>query len=215
MTIDVVIADDHPIFLDGLNDLLSAQPDVNVVAAVGSGENAVAVVEEKRPDVLISDISMGGISGIEATRRIRRASPDTKILILSMHADRHHVLSALDAGASGYLLKDSARDELVSALRMLSTTGTYLSPAIANHVVDAATGNESNPVGRLSSLTAREREVLCMIANGQSTKQVAASLGVSPKTIATHREHLMKKLDLHSVAELTRYALREGLVTDD
>ncbi len=214
MTIDVIIADDHPLFLDGLCELVGSQPDFEVVAAVDSGEAALEAVRERKPEVLISDISMPGISGIETARQIKTLSPDTKILILSMHGDRRHVLSALDAGVDGYVLKECARTELLNALRSVSCNRTYLSPDVANHVVNAARGTDSESEG-LGMLTAREREVMYWIANGKSTKQIAASLGVSPKTVSTHREHLMRKLDLHSIAELTRFALREGLVSDD
>ncbi|MBT8132635.1 MAG: response regulator transcription factor [Gammaproteobacteria bacterium] len=211
---NVVIADDHPIFLGGLRELIDSQPDLTVVAAVDSGEEAVAAVKDKKPEMLISDISMSGINGIEAARQARSACPSIKILMLSMHSERRHVLAALDAGANGYLLKESAREELVSAVRTLASNEAYLSPAIAYHIVDAIKGNSPEDVG-LERLTVREREVLRMISNGMSTKQIASELGVSPKTVSTHREHMMNKLDIHSVAELTRFALREGLVSDN
>lgn len=212
---NVVIADDHPIFLSGLCDLIESQPDLNVVAAVSSGEKAVAEIKRNQPQMLISDISMSGISGIEASRQAKQICPNIKILILSMHAERHHVLAALDAGANGYVLKESAREELVKAVRSLESDRAYLSPGIANHVVEAICKGKPQPDDILDRLTKREHEVLRLISKGNSTKQVASALGISPKTVATHREHLMKKLDLHSAAALTRFAIQKGLDTGE
>jgi len=214
MTMRVVIADDHPIFLDGLKILIDAQSDLEVIAAVESGERAIEAVKEQQPEILISDISMRGISGIEAAREVRSLNASIKILMLSIYADRGHVLAALNAGANGYLLKDSACDELVNAVRVLASDKAYLSPAIAHHVVTAVNGGASDKDG-VSRLTKRELEVLRMIVDGGSTKMIARKLSLSAKTISTHRENLMQKLNIHSVAELTRFALREGLVLDD
>lgn len=214
MKIGVVLADDHPIYLSGLSTLIEAEDDMAVIAAVDSGEAAIDAIRRRRPRVLITDISMQGIGGIEAARQVRELAPDVKILMLSMHAERRHVLAALEAGANGYLLKDAARDELISAVRAVIAERTYLSPAIAGHVVSAYKNGLAAESRRLDSLTSREREVLCMIATGQTTKQIAARLSVSPKTIATHREHVMRKLDVPSVAGLARYAARKGLVAD-
>lgn len=211
----VAIADDHPIFLNGLRQLINSEQDFEVVAAVSSGEEAIAEVEQKKPQILISDVSMTGIGGIEATRQVRNSNSAVKILILSMHAEQRYVLAALEAGANGYLLKDTARDELVKAVRTVHTNETYLSPAVANHVVATLKNGKQARHAGLASLTAREREVLCLIASGETTKQIAVCLGLSPKTVATHREHLMSKLDAHSVAALTRIAIREGLISAD
>lgn len=215
MTFEIVLADDHPIFIEGLAELIDGEPDMAVVAKVHSGEDAITAVRVHRPQMMISDISMRGIGGIEAARQVRHQAPQIKILMLSMHDERRHVLAALEAGANGYLLKDSARDELLHAVRTLMSHETYLSPAVANHVVAAFTGENGPSHDKLSSLTAREREVLCLIASGETTKQIAMHLDVSPKTVSTHREHLMRKLDVHSVAMLTRYAVRKGLVAVD
>lgn len=215
MNYSIVLADDHPIFVQGLRDLIDAEPDLEVVATAASGEEAVETVRRKLPDLLITDVSMQGIGGIEAARQVREIAPKTRVLVLSMHTEKRHVLAALEAGANGYLLKDSARDDLLIAVRALTKNETYLSPAIANHVVAAFTGEERRTRGKLASLTPREREVLCLIASGETTKQIAARLKVSPKTVSTHREHLMRKLDVHSVANLTRYAVQKGLVSLD
>lgn len=214
MKIGVVLADDHPIYLNGLAALIESETDMAVVAAVNSGEAAIDAVRERHPRVLITDISMHGIGGIEAARQVRSMAPDVRILMLSMHAERRHVLAALEAGANGYLLKDAAADELISAVRAVIADRTYLSPAVAGHVVDAYRNGIVAETRRLDALTSREREVLCLIAAGQTTREIAAHMSVSPKTVATHREHLMSKLDVTSVAGLARYAARKGLVAD-
>ncbi|MBT8144309.1 MAG: response regulator transcription factor [Gammaproteobacteria bacterium] len=215
MSCEIVLADDHPIFVEGLCELINAEPDLYVSGTVNSGEAAVEAVRLRRPQMLISDISMRGIGGIEAARQVRAMAPQIKILMLSMHTEKRHVLAALEAGANGYLLKDSARDELLNAVRAVLSNETYLSPAVAIHVVAAVTGDTHGAEDKLASLTAREREVLCLIASGETTKQIATRLNVSPKTVSTHREHLMRKLDVHSVAMLTRYAVRKGLIAVD
>lgn len=214
MNIGVVVADDHPIYLNGLTSLIEAEKDLQVLAAVGSGEEAIDAVKRSNPRVLITDISMPGIGGIETAHQVRTVCPGIKILVLSMHAERRFVLAALEAGANGYLLKEAARDELVSAIRAVTADRTYLSPAIAGHVVAAYRNGVSSKARRLDELTAREREVLCLIASGETTKEIASRINVSPKTVATHREHLMRKLDVTSVAGLARYAARNGLVAD-
>lgn len=214
MNTGIVLADDHPIFLNGLSALIEAEPDLQVLATVNDGEQAVEAVRKLAPRVFITDISMAGIGGIEAARQVRAAMPDVRILVLSMHAERRHVLAALEAGANGYLLKDAARGELIAAIRAVINERTYLSPAIAGHVVAAYKNGLGAENRRLDALTPREREVLCLIASGQTTKQIAARISVSPKTVATHREHLMRKLEVTSVAGLARYAARKGLVAD-
>jgi len=210
--ITIVLADDHRIVRDGLCALLEQEPDFSVVAQTDDGRTAVCKVAELCPDVAILDIGMPDLNGIEAARRIKAANPQTKIIGLSMHADRRFIAEMLRAGASGYLLKDCAFEELSRAIRAVIAGDAYLSPKIAGTVIEdylseLATGTPM-PAGILS---AREREVLQLIAEGKSTKRIAFELEVSVKTIETHRQNIMKKLDVHSVAELTKYAVREGL----
>jgi DNA-binding NarL/FixJ family response regulator len=212
MPVRIVIADDHRIVREGLRHLLEKRTDFKVVAEAADGESAVQLALELAPDVVILDISMPGMNGVEATRRILNQRPDVKVLALSMHSDRRFVIETLKAGASGYLLKDSAFDDLLRAIEVVMARGAFLSPAITEMVVRdfvAQAGSEGG--APFSVLTPREREVLQLMAEGVPTKAIAARLAVSVKTIETYRQQLMDKLDLHSVAALTKYAIREGL----
>jgi DNA-binding NarL/FixJ family response regulator len=212
MPVRIVIADDHRIVREGLRHLLEKRTDFNVVGEASDGESAVRLARELSPDIVIVDISMPGLNGIEATRRILAERPDIRVLALSMHSDRRFVIETLKAGASGYLLKDSAFDELARAIEVVMARGAFLSPAITEMVVRdyvAQSGCDDNAV--FSVLTPREREVLQLMAEGKPTKAIAAHLAVSVKTVETYRQQIMEKLDLHSVAELTKYAVREGL----
>jgi len=207
----LVLADDHRLFLAGLRQLLGKQPGIRIVAEVNTGLEAVAAAAEHRPDILLLDISMPELNGIEAARRIHDEVPDTQVIILSMHADRRYVTEALRAGARGYLLKNCAPEEVVRAIRTVARGRFHLAEGIEQVVAEfvQATGTSGgSPFGILSS---REREVLQLLAEGKSTKQIGDLLNVSVKTVETHRQHIMDKLDLHSIAELTRYAIREGL----
>lgn len=210
--ITILLADDHKIVRDGLCALLEREADFTVVAAVQDGRTALEKVTALAPSVAILDIGMPDLNGIEAARRIKAARPQTLVIGLSMHADRRFIAEMLRAGASGYLLKDCAFEELNRAIRAVVGGGTWLSPRIAGTVIEdyinqLAAGAPA-PAGTLSD---REREVLQLIAEGMTTKQIALKLGVSTKTIETHRQNIMNKLDLHSVAELTKYAIREGI----
>jgi DNA-binding NarL/FixJ family response regulator len=214
MKIKVLLADDHTVMRQGIRALLEKQKDIEVVAEASNGREAIEMTKTGCPDVVVMDIGMPDLNGIEATRQILNAcSPHTtKVLALSMHADRRFVAGMLAAGASGYMLKDAAFDELAAAIRAVSKGAIYLSPQITDVVVDdyakrVADGDQSV----FSVLSEREREVLQLIAEGQTTKQIATHLHVSVKTIETHRQKVMEKLDVHSVAELTKYAIREGL----
>lgn len=210
----VLIADDHRIFRQGLRSLLEKEPDLRVAAESDNGREAVATVEREAIDLAIMDISMPGLNGIEATRKLLAVRPSIRILGLSMHADRRFVSEMLKAGAVGFVSKDSAFEELVQAIRTVLSGKVYLSPAVAGVVIDdyirRAEPGERNA---FSALTVREREVLQLMAEGRNTKQIAMDLQVSIKTVETHRRQIMEKLDLYSVAELTRYAIREGLTT--
>ncbi|MFH1570332.1 MAG: response regulator transcription factor [Gemmatimonadota bacterium] len=214
MRIRILLADDHRIVRDGLRALIEQQPDMTVVAEAEDGRTAVQLARAEEPDVAILDIGMPELNGIDATAQIRAAVPRTRVIALSMHSDRRFVAGALRAGASGYLLKDCAFEELTRAIHTVVANQTYLSPAIAGTVVEgyvrgsASTAAEANPP---VELTAREREILQLIAEGCSTREIAGRLFVSDKTVETHRRNIMEKLDLHSIADLTRYAIRIGL----
>lgn len=214
MSIRIVLADDHTMFLSGLRTLLEKEPDLEVVAKVKDGREAIRVVHEKRPDLVVMDVSMPGMNGIEATRQITAKLPRVKVLCLSMHSEEQFVTAVLEGGASGYLLKECAFDELLTAIRTVMANQIFLSPTITTTVVQnyrAQRGaTQPSPV---SLLTDREREVLQLIAEGHSTKDIAARLHLSVKTIDTHRHRIMDKLSIHSVAGLTKYAIRRGLTT--
>lgn len=210
----IILADDHQIVREGLATLLEQEEDMRVVGTAADGRAAVKLAAELSPDVVVLDVGMPGLNGIEAARQITGALPAAKILALSMHSDRRFVLEMLRAGAAGYLLKDCAFDELAHAIRTIVAGQTYLSPRIAGVVVEGflQQGEPGERTGA-AALTPREREVLQLLAEGMATKQVAHHLGVSSKTIETHRRQIMTKLELDSVAELTKYAIREGLTS--
>ena len=210
----IILADDHRIVREGLKSLLVAEPDMQVVGEADDGRKALELVDESPADVVVMDVGMPNLNGIEATRRIAADHPRTRVIALSMHSDRRFVSEMLKAGASGYLLKDGAFEELVGAIRTVAAGRTYLSPRVADVVVDDYL--KRMPKGEASayaSLSAREREVLQLLAEGKATKEAAAILHVSVKTVETHRRQIMMKLDLYSVAELTKYAIREGLTS--
>jgi DNA-binding NarL/FixJ family response regulator len=216
MTIRVLLADDHNIVREGLRSLLEKDTEIEVVAMADNGRTAVQLAGELKPDVAVLDIAMPEMNGIEAARRISRDDPEIKILALSMHSARRFVTEALSAGAKGYLLKDCAAEELVRAIRTVAGNETYLSPKVAGQIVkDYLKRSPDSTLSAESFLTNREREILQLIAEGESTKEIAFRLYVSIKTVETHRQQVMKKLNLHSVAELTRYAIREGLTPLD
>ena len=215
MSIRVLIADDHKIMLAGLRSLLEKQTDFEVVGEADNGRKAVQMAQEKTPDVVVMDVSMPDLNGIEATKQIIESLPDTRVIALSMHSDKRFVMGMLRAGASGYLLKDCASQELANAILQVAGGKKYLSPEITGVVIDDfLQGASSKEVASATSkLSPREREVLQLIAEGWSTKQIASHLYVSIKTIETHRRQIMKKLDLHNIADLTKYAIREGLTS--
>ena len=216
MTIRIMLADDHKMIRDGLKALLEKQRDLQVIAEAADGQNAVRTARKVSPDVVVIDIGMPDLNGIEATRQISALPHKPKIIGLSMHADRRYVTQMLKAGASGYLLKDSAFEELVKAIATVMKGQVYLSPQIAGTVLDEYRRTAKEDDGTVFSvLTEREREVLQQIAEGCSTKEIAAELSISVKTIETHRRQIMEKLKLHSVAELTKYAVKEGLTDLD
>lgn len=208
MTTKILLADDHQIFRQGLRQLLSTEPDFEVIAEAGDGRAAVELAEKFRPNVVVMDIAMPGLNGIEATRQIVDRVASARVIVLSAHPERKLISEVLKAGASGYLLKESAFEELSEAIRTAASKKIYLSPQAAHAHLSKEPG-----VTVFDALSPREREVLQLIAEGQSTKEIALTLKVSVKTIETHRRQLMTKLELYSVAELTRYAVREGLAS--
>jgi DNA-binding NarL/FixJ family response regulator len=212
--IKVVLADDHQIVRHGLRSLLSAEPDIEVAGEADNGRAAVRMVQELLPQVVIMDISMPDLNGIEATRQILSDTAGVKVIALSMHSDSLFVLNMFQAGASGYLLKDCALEELVKAVRTVMNRKIYLSPGISDIVIkDFVLGWSSTESSAYSILTVREREVLQLMAEGKTTNQIAESLCVSIKTVEAHRKQMMNKLDIHNVAELTKYAIRQGLTS--
>jgi two-component system response regulator NreC len=212
MKMTILLADDRRMMREGLRALLERQGDMKVVAEAEDGRAAVDAVRKHKPSVAILDLAMPGLNGIEAARQIAEARLGTKTIILSVHAEKRFVTEALRAGAAGYVLKDSAFEELAHAIRVAADNQVYLSPAIARAVVEGYIGR--SPQQRSSAfavLTDRERQILQLLAEGRSAKQIATDLGVSIKTVETHRANIMKKLGKHSIAELTKYAIREGL----
>jgi len=214
MSVKIILADDHRIMREGLRALLERDAAIEVIAEADNGRTTVELSRELNPDVVVIDIGMPDLNGIDATRQIVSESPAVKVIALSMHSDRKFVREMLSAGASGYLLKDSAFEELGTALATVINNQTYLSPKIADTVVKDYLGKVEPKESKVSpALTKREREVLQLIAEGKTTKDIAAQLYVSIKTIETHRKQIMDKVGLNSVAELTKYAIREGLTS--
>jgi DNA-binding NarL/FixJ family response regulator len=207
----VLLADDHRIVRDGLSALLRAEKEVDVVGEAEDGRTAVHLARELKPDVVIMDIGMPDLNGMDATRQIIEAVPKTRVIALSMHSDRRFVEGMLRVGASGYLLKDTAFELLIRAVQTVISGRTYLCPGITGVVVDDYVSRSADSNRPHDLLAPREREVLQLLAEGKTTKQIAMLLSVSAKTIETHRSRVMRKLGLHSVAELTKYAVREGL----
>ena len=213
--IRVLLADDHALVRSGIRMILQTLDGVQVVADAQDGRAAIELVEALRPDIALLDISMPGLNGIETAARIRSRFPQTRVVILSMHAGEEYVAQALRAGASGYLLKDATPAELDSALRAVVRGETYLSPRISGAVVERSLRSADVATGPLEALTPRQREILRLIAEGHSTKQMAAQLDVSVKTVETHRALLMERLGIHDIAGLVRFAVRVGIVPGD
>ena len=214
MSIRLLIADDHQLLREGLRALLESEDDMTVVDEASNGRDVVTKAEALAPDIVLMDIGMPELNGIDATRKIGEMAKAPRIIALSMHADRQFVQGILRAGATGYLLKDSAFVELAEAVRRVHDGQVYLSPAIAGVVVESLQ-SDSDHGEHDDSLTSREREVLQLMSEGHSTKEIASRLHISVKTVETHRRQVMHKLDIFSVAELTKYAIRNGLTRLD
>jgi two-component system response regulator NreC len=216
MKIRILLADDHTILRAGLKMMLNAQPDMEVIGEAQDGRQALHETQRLQPDVVLMDITMPDMNGIEATKQIKRAHPEVKILILTMHEHDEYIFQALRAGASGYMLKEAADTELITALHVVQSGQFYLSPAaqsvmVGDYLQRVRTGEEKDSY---SSLTEREREILKLVAEGYTNNQIAERLVISPKTVDTHRTHIMDKLNLHSRAELVKYAMWRGLLED-
>ena len=210
--IKILIADDHKILRQGIRSLLAPQPDFEVIGETADGPETLKETFKLKPDVVLMDIGMPNLNGFEATRQIKKKLPEVKVLILTMYQDDEYVLQALQSGASGYVLKDVAVEELVTAIRAVNNEQYYLSPSISRTVIDAYL-RKTEKGGKEPSelLTAREREIVQLIAEGHTNKEIAAKLYISVKTVDAHRSHIMEKLDIHDVALLVKYAIRKGI----
>jgi two-component system response regulator NreC len=216
MSIRIILADDHTIVRHGLNKLIQQQEDMEVIAQAADGHSAVELTRELSPDMVIMDIGMPDLNGIDATRQIIREFPQVKVIGLSMHSGKKFVIEMLKAGASGYLLKDCALEELTTAIKTVAAGKIYLSPSITDVVVENyVRHSQKKESSAFSLLSQREREVLQLMAEGKTTKQIGQHLHISPKTVEGHRLRLMAKLNMDSVAKLTKYAIQEGLTSPE
>jgi DNA-binding NarL/FixJ family response regulator len=207
--IRILLADDHAVVRQGFKMILAEQPDMEIIGEAGNGREVVELAERLRPDVVVMDVAMPELNGIEATRRLRESMPHTRVVALSMHKDSVYVREILRAGARGYLLKDSMAADLVSAVRTVAAGEGYLSPGVSNAVLDDYRRHVTDPI---DLLTSREREVLQMLAEGKTNKEIASVLNLSVYTVDAHRGRIMEKLNLHSINELVRFAVRNGLI---
>ena len=214
MTITVLLAEDHTIVRKGLRSLLDPVVDIEVVGEAENGRDAVEQAERSNPDIIVMDHAMPILNGLEATRQIKRRQPETKILILTMHTNEEYVFQFLKAGASGYLVKQSAPDELVAAIRAVADGQSFLSPSISKTLIEefVRQTQEQGTGDSYALLTEREREVLQLVAEGHTNREIGDELHISVKTAAVHRTNIMNKLDLHSMADLTKYAIRKGII---
>ena len=212
MSLKVILAEDHNIVREGLRHLLNKEPNIEVVGEAKDGRDAVRMCEELSPDLIIIDVLMPGLNGIEATRQIITKNPKTKVIALSMYSDKRFILSMMRAGASGYLIKECAFDELVQAVWTVSKNRTFFSPNVRDTVIeDYISRLQKDKMVDSSILTAREREVLQLLAEGKNMREIASILNISVKTVETHRRKIMDDLNIHTIAGITKYAIREGL----
>ena len=216
MSTKVLIVDDHKIMREGLRSLLEKKPDIEVVAEAENAREALKLVQEMVPNIVIIDVVMPSLNGIEATRRILARTPNVKIIALSMYSDKRFVMEMLRAGASGYLLKDCAFEELDEAIRTVMQERTYITPRIVDIIVKDYFSKEEKPSSSaLTALTSRQYEVLQLLAEGKTTREIAQQMSLSVKTIESHRQQIINKLNIRSIAGLTKYAIREGLIASD
>ncbi len=221
-SLNVLLADDHTLVRAGIRVLLQGLPGVAVVAEAGDGHEALQLIQRHRPDIVLLDIAMSGLNGLEVAARVRKEFPGVQVIMLSMHATEEYVIRALQAGATGYLLKDAAASELELALKAVADGEMYLSPAVSKHLVSymrrvqESGGNSLGADARQADeLTPRQRETLQLIAEGKTTKEIATLLHLSVKTVETHRTQLMDRLNIHDIAGLVRYAIRTGLISSE
>ena len=212
MTIRLLLVDDHAVVRLGLKMLLSGEPDMEIVGEAGSAAEALAAAEQLEPNVILMDIGLPDMTGIEATRAIRQRNPDAAIVALTIHEDEEYFFKMLDAGARGYVPKRAAPEELVTAIRAAAANEVYLYPSLAKLLVRDYLRQDADPKTELEGLTEREQEVLSHLAEGRTNDEIAELLVISPSTVARHRENIMRKLNLHSRADLVRYAIRRGII---
>ena len=212
--IRVLLTDDHTLFRQGVRTLLAAEPDMEIAGEAANADDAVALAGQLRPDVVLMDIGMAGMSSFEATRLIRKARPETRVLFLSMYDDEDYLSECMELGASGFVLKDSPCDQLVTAIREAHRGGTFLSPRLLSKLVEDFRTHGRGPARerRLGSLTKREREILKLLAEGKSVKEIATGFDLSVKTIEAHKFNLMRKLDIHNKAQLVQYAIQKKIL---
>ena len=214
MSIKIILADDHNIVRNGLKYLINNEPDIKVIGEADNGIEVVRLVKELSPDIVIMDITMPGLNGMEATRKIVSKNPEVKVIALSIHSNSRFIAGMLSAGASGYLLKDCLFDELINAIKIVYKKGTFLSHSITGKVVKDYVSKRSVSYSSFSTiLSSRECEVLQLIAEGNNVKETATQLHISIKTVESHRRHIMNKLDIHNIADLIKYAIREGFTS--
>jgi DNA-binding NarL/FixJ family response regulator len=211
----ILIVDDHAILRDGLRSLLERQSDMEVIGEAASGEEALQQTAALEPDIVVMDVAMPGMNGLEATQIIKQRHPEVKVLILTQHDNREYILPLLQAGASGYVLKRSGGRDVVQAIRQVYEQGAFLEPSIARQLLSGYVQSEEPPESNIPHLTDREREVLRLVVSGKSNKEIASLLYISPKTVSVHRSNIMTKLDVRNSIELIRYAQRHNLVDLD
>lgn len=214
MTIRLLLVDDHAVVRLGMRMLFESEPDMEIVAEADNARDALAAVKEFKPDIVLMDIGLPDQSGIEATRHIKEQNPDVAVVALTIHEDKEYFFKMLDAGATGYVPKRAAPEELITAIRAAAANEVYLYPSLAKHLVKDYLSQREPPAGRDSTnnLTAREQEVLVHLADGATNAEIAEILVISPKTVARHRENIMRKLNMHSRTELVKYAIRKGII---
>ncbi|WP_455387951.1 response regulator [Petrachloros mirabilis] len=212
MAIRVILADDHALVRQGIRSLLEKLDDVEVIGEVNDGREALELSKTTQPDIVIMDITMPGLSGLEAVSRMKKACPTTRVIMLSMHGGEEYFQQALDSGAAGYLLKDADQLELELAIRAVMRGDVYLSPSVAKYALDAYRERKENDQGPLACLSSRHKEILQLIAEGYANKEIAQRLDLSPRTVEAHRAELMERLNIHDVPGLVKVALRAGLI---
>jgi two-component system, NarL family, response regulator NreC len=212
--IRVLLTDDHTLFRQGIKTLISVEPDMEVVGEASNGADAVTKAAETRPDVILMDIGMAGLSSFEATRQVKKNRPETKVLFLTMYDDEDYLVECMEVGAGGYVLKDSPAQQLVSAIRDVNRGGSYLSPRMLAQLVDDFRSRikSAHRLPRFATLTTREKEVLKLLAEGNSVKEIACNLKLSVKTVEAHKFNLMRKLDIHNKAQLVQYAIQKKII---